>query len=106
MTRRPSSLSASRSKYPAGKFYQREHTPFRLFDSPSDRNIVQIFSADGTELFATILAINNYRLTTTGKTVMLFSERPAMHRMPSKHGFIRTTTGVRNSFIPSAARSS
>ena len=46
-------------------------------DSPSDRHIVQIFSADGTQIFATILAINNYRFTATGKTVMLFSERPA-----------------------------
>jgi hypothetical protein len=46
-------------------------------DSPADRHIVQIFNADGTQIFATVLAINNYRFTATGKTVMLFSERPA-----------------------------
>ena len=38
---------------------------------------MRIFNADGSKLFATILAINNFRLTATGKTVMLFSERPA-----------------------------
>ena len=49
---------------------------FQLLDSPSDRHIVQIFSADGTHIIATILAINNYRLEPTGETVMKFSERP------------------------------
>ncbi len=49
---------------------------FKLLDSPSDRHIVQIFNADGTQIIATILAINNYRLQPTGDTVMKFSERP------------------------------
>jgi LPXTG-motif cell wall-anchored protein len=49
---------------------------FQLLDSPSDRHIVQIFTADGTHIIATILAINNYRLEPTGDTVMKFSERP------------------------------
>jgi hypothetical protein len=49
---------------------------FQLLDSPSDRHIVQIFSADGTHIITTILAINNYRLEPTGETVMRFSERP------------------------------
>jgi hypothetical protein len=49
---------------------------FQLLDSPSDRHIVQIFNADGTQIIATILAINNYRLHPTGDTVMKFSERP------------------------------
>jgi hypothetical protein len=49
---------------------------FQLLDSPSDRHIVQIFNADGTQIIATILAINNYRLQPTGDTVMKFSERP------------------------------
>ncbi|HEY6268337.1 MAG TPA: hypothetical protein VIX11_08580 [Candidatus Acidoferrum sp.] len=48
---------------------------FQLLDSPSDRHIVQIFNADGTHLIATILAINDYRLQSTGDTVMKFSER-------------------------------
>jgi hypothetical protein len=49
---------------------------FQLLDSPSDRHIVQIFNADGSQIIATILAINNYRLEPTGDTVMKFNERP------------------------------
>jgi hypothetical protein len=48
---------------------------FKLMDSPSNRNIVQIFSEDGNHLYTTILAISNYRLHVTGKTVMTFRER-------------------------------
>jgi hypothetical protein len=61
---------------PGGKVLPAGTYTFKLMDSPSDRHIVQIFNADGTQIFATILAINNYRLTATGKTVMTFSERP------------------------------
>jgi hypothetical protein len=50
---------------------------FKLVDSQSDRHIVQIFSADEKTVYATILAIPNYRLRVTGKTVMTFRERPA-----------------------------
>jgi hypothetical protein len=49
---------------------------FQLLDSQSDRHIVQIFNADGSQIIATILAINDYRLQPTGDTVMKFSERP------------------------------
>jgi hypothetical protein len=49
---------------------------FKLLDSPSDRHIVQIFNADGSQIITTILAINDYRLKPTGQTVMKFSERP------------------------------
>jgi hypothetical protein len=50
---------------------------FKLVDSKSDRHIVQIFSADQKTVYATILAIPNYRLKATGKTVITFRERPA-----------------------------
>ena len=50
---------------------------FRILDSQSDRHIVQIFNADETTIYATILAIPNYRLTATDKTVITFRERPA-----------------------------
>ena len=50
---------------------------FKLVDSQSDRHIVQIFSADEKTVYATILAIPNYRLKATGKTVVTFRERPA-----------------------------
>ncbi len=50
---------------------------FKILDSQTDRHIVQIFNQDETQIYATILAIPNYRLTATGKTVVTFSERPA-----------------------------
>jgi LPXTG-motif cell wall-anchored protein len=50
---------------------------FKIFDSLSDRHIVQIFNQDKTHVFTTILAIPNYRLKATDKTVISFRERPA-----------------------------
>ncbi len=55
---------------PPGKYVM------KLLDSPSDRHIVQIFNADETHLMTTILAIPNYRLQPTGKTVFGFWETP------------------------------
>jgi len=50
---------------------------FKILDSQSDRHIVQIFNEDETQVYATILAIPNYRLKATDKTVVTFRERPA-----------------------------
>jgi LPXTG-motif cell wall-anchored protein len=50
---------------------------FKLLDSASNRHIVQIFNEDQTHIYATILAIPNYRLRVTGKTVITFTERAA-----------------------------
>src|ERR1043166_2998731 len=50
---------------------------FKLVDSVSNRDIVQIFSEDETHVFATILTIANYRLKATDETVMTFRERAA-----------------------------
>jgi hypothetical protein len=50
---------------------------FKILNSQSDRHIVQIFNQDETHVFTTILAIPNYRLKTTDKTVITFRERPA-----------------------------
>src|ERR1700691_5983698 len=50
---------------------------FKVMDSQSDRHIVQIFNQEETVVYATILAIPNYRLKATDKTVVTFSERPA-----------------------------
>jgi len=47
---------------------------FKLLDSRSDRHIVQIFNADESVIYATILAIPNYRLKPTDKTVITFNE--------------------------------
>jgi len=50
---------------------------FKILDSQSNRHIVQIFNKEQTKVYATILAIPNYRLTATDKTVITFRERPA-----------------------------
>ena len=47
---------------------------FKLINSSSNRHIVQIFNEDQTRIFATILAIPNYRLQPKDKTVITFSE--------------------------------
>ena len=48
----------------------------KLLDSQSDRHIVQIFNKEENHLFTTILAIPNYRIQPTGKTVFTFWETP------------------------------
>jgi hypothetical protein len=48
---------------------------FKIMDSLSDRHIVQIFNQDQTHVFTTILAVPNFRLQPTDKTVMTFKER-------------------------------
>jgi hypothetical protein len=50
---------------------------FKILDSLSDRHIVQIFNKDETTIYATILAVPNYRLKVTDKTVITFRERRA-----------------------------
>lgn len=50
---------------------------FKILDSSSDRHIVQIFNQAEDHIFTTILAIPNYRLRATDKTVMTFKERAA-----------------------------
>lgn len=47
---------------------------FKLLNSSSNRHIVQIFNKDQTEIYATVLAIPNYRLVAKDKTVMTFNE--------------------------------
>ncbi|MBZ5540073.1 MAG: hypothetical protein LAN61_06070 [Acidobacteriia bacterium] len=49
---------------------------FKLFDSSSNRHIVQIWNEDETQLVTTVLAISNYRLVPTGETVIKFREMP------------------------------
>lgn len=50
---------------------------FKLLHSSSNRNIVQIFNKDQNHVYATILAIPNFRLQATDKTVITFGERAA-----------------------------
>src|SRR3972149_890766 len=60
---------------------------FKLVDSVSNRDIVQIFSEDETHVFATILTIANYRLKATDETVMTFRERPVGQPEAIRAGF-------------------
>jgi hypothetical protein len=62
---------------PSGVVLQPGRYLMRLLDSPSERHVVQFMNEKETHVFATVHAINNYRLTPTGKTVISFYEMPA-----------------------------
>jgi hypothetical protein len=49
---------------------------FKLADSSSDRNIVQVFNKDESHLYGTFLAIPDYRLKPADKPIITFEERP------------------------------
>lgn len=50
---------------------------FKLLDSQSDRNIVQVFNQREDHLYGTFLAIADYRLKPAGKPIITFEERAA-----------------------------
>jgi hypothetical protein len=50
---------------------------FKLMDSQSNRNIVQIYNSDNTRQVALILALPDYRVKPADKTVITFAERAA-----------------------------
>jgi len=50
---------------------------FKLADSSSDRNIVQVFNQDETELYGTFLTIPDYRLEPAEEPIVTFEERVA-----------------------------
>jgi hypothetical protein len=50
---------------------------FKLLDSASDRNIVQVFNDRENHLFGTFLTIPDYRLKPTDKPIVTFTERAA-----------------------------
>jgi hypothetical protein len=50
---------------------------FKLADSQSDRDIVQVFNKDENHLYGTFLTIPDYRLKTPGKPILTFEERAA-----------------------------
>jgi hypothetical protein len=64
------SIQVPNKTLPAGTYV------VKLLNSESDRHIVQIFNSEESELLTTILAIPNYRLKPTGKTVFTFWEMP------------------------------
>ncbi len=58
---------------PAGTYLFKHLEPGLL----PHRHVVQVFSKDGTELYATLLAVPDYRLHAHGKPVIVFGESPA-----------------------------
>ena len=50
---------------------------FKLADSQSDRNIVQVFNKNETHLYGTFLAIPDYHLKLSGHPIITFEERAA-----------------------------
>lgn len=54
---------------PAGTYW------FKLLDSSSDRDIVQIYNSNQSKQVALVMAIPDYRTRPTGKTVLTFKER-------------------------------
>src|SRR5579859_2957204 len=56
---------------PAGSYL------FKLAESDSDLNVVQIFSADRTTLYATLQTVSADRLEPTGHTVVALAEQGA-----------------------------
>jgi hypothetical protein len=60
---------------------------FKLVDSSSNRNIVQVMNASENKTYATVIAIPDYRINATSKTVMYFSERKSNAPMAVKSWF-------------------
>lgn len=50
---------------------------FKLADSQSDRNIVQVFDKDQTHLYGTFLTVPDHHLRPSGKPIITFDERPS-----------------------------
>jgi hypothetical protein len=75
------STSAGVVSLPAGTYV------FRLLESNSDRHIVEVTNLREDKVYSTILAINDYRINASSKTVMYFSERKAGAPMAIKAWF-------------------
>jgi hypothetical protein len=61
-------IAVEKTVLPAGKYV------LKLLNSSSNRDIVQIYNAEETQLVTTILAIPAYRLTPTGESMFSFYE--------------------------------
>jgi len=64
-------VQVSGTVLPAGTYV------FKLLNSESDRDIVQIFNADDTRLITSAMAIPDYRETVSDKSSFTFDERPS-----------------------------
>lgn len=83
---------------PAGKYV------VKLLDSQGTRNIVQIFNERQDKLYATVLAIPNYRLKPAEETEFTFWETPAGQAMALRSWFYPGDTyGVEFTYPKAAA---
>ena len=73
---------------------------FKLMDSQSDRNIVEVFNKRENHLYGIFLAIPDYRLKLpgNGKPIITFEERAAGAPEAVKAWFYPATTTVTSSF--------
>ena len=69
------------STLPAGKYV------FKLWNSQSDRYVVQIFNERQNHVYATLLTIPDYRMNPPDQTVISFYEAPAGQPQPIKTWF-------------------
>jgi hypothetical protein len=77
---------------------------FRLADSSSDRNIVQIFNQAGTQLIATLMSIPDRRLKPTDDTVITFGERSGNAPPPIAQWFYPGDSSGQEFFYPNSPR--
>lgn len=71
-------ISVPGTTLPAGTY------TFKLLNSDTNRNIVQIFNREGTKLFTTLLAVPASRMEPSGDPVITFKETPS-DRPPAVH---------------------
>src|SRR5512146_3193141 len=71
-------VSVPGTTLPAGTY------TFKLLNSDTNRNIVQIFNREGTKLFTTLLAVPATRREPSGAPVITFKETPSA-RPPAVH---------------------
>src|ERR1700685_3493455 len=62
---------------------------FKVADSSSDRDIVQVFSEDESHLYGTFMTVPDYHLQPSGKTIINFDERAAGDPEAGKSWFYR-----------------
>ena len=74
---------------------------FKLADPWAVRDVVQVFDKSETKLYATLLAIPNYRMAPTDKTVITFDGQPQPSGAPEvvKAWFYPGDNTVKNSYI-------
>lgn len=98
-------LTFSRDVAIPGKVLAAGTYTFRLFDSQSDRHIVQVFNQTGTKLLATLLTVSNYRFSPTDDTLITFGEAGGQTPPPITRWFYPGDTDGREFIYPKSSHS-